>query len=159
VAVPLVLPCATWTTTSSCGPILGGVVSRAMTAKLAVPLFPWPSTAEQMTLVVPSGNVAPEEWSQRAATGPSTRSLAVGWANVTLAPSGPVASTVTSVGTVTTGGLESRTVTAKLPLVELPLRSEATQLTRVVPRGNTLPEVGRQLTGTSPSTSSIAVTE
>src|SRR5215216_4116051 len=49
---------------------------------------------------------------------PSTMSVA-DTVNVTLAPSGPVASTVIGGGTVMTGGVVSCTVTVKLPFAEL----------------------------------------
>ena len=48
------------------------------------------------------------------------------------------------------------TVTLKLPLEELPLKSAAEQFTVVAPRGKVDPEAGTQVTGTEPSTASDA---
>ena len=45
----------------------------------------------------------------------------------------------------------------KLELAVLPAASWALQLTVVVPSGKRLPEAGRQLTATEPSTASVAV--
>ena len=62
--------------------------------------------AEQLTVVAPRANVSPEAWSQLTAIGPSTMSLAE-VAKVTLAPAGPVASAVWSVGRTRDGAVVS----------------------------------------------------
>ena len=55
----------------------GGVVSATVTVNDAVLMFPRASLAVQLTVVVPSGNVAPLAGVQVTATVPSTASLAV----------------------------------------------------------------------------------
>jgi hypothetical protein len=72
----------------------------------AEPVLPALSVAEHVTLVEPTGNVEPEAGVQVTGTEPSTRSEAEAL-KVTLAPLGPVALTVMSAGTVTTGGVLS----------------------------------------------------
>jgi hypothetical protein len=57
----------------------------------------------------------------------------------------------------TVGAVVSLTVTVKLPFAVLPDESVAEQLTVVVPMGNVEPEAGVHVTGTEPSTSSVAV--
>ena len=55
----------------------GPVVSATVTVKDAAPLLPRVSVAVQLTVVAPSGNVAPLAGVQVTATLPSTTSLAV----------------------------------------------------------------------------------
>jgi len=56
-----------------------------------------------------------------------------------------------------TGGVVSCTVTMKLPLDVLPALSVAEQVTTVTPRGNVEPDAGEQVTGSGPSTLSVAL--
>jgi hypothetical protein len=74
--------------------------------KEADPVLPDLSVAEHDTTVEPTGNVEPEAGVQVTDTEPSTESSAE-TVKVTTAPLGPVASTVMSAGTVTTGGVLS----------------------------------------------------
>lgn len=74
--------------------------------KVPVAELPALSVAEQDTLVEPTINVEPEAGVQVTDTEPSTESSAE-TVNVTTAPLEPVALTVTSAGTVTTGGVLS----------------------------------------------------
>lgn len=135
---------------------LGAVVSTTDTLKLALPVLPCASVAEQVTVVVASrAKVEPERGEQVGAITPSTRSLAVA-VKVTAAPEGPVASAVMLAGTVTVGGVVSTTVTVKLPEAMLPAASEAEQLTVVAPRPKVEPEAGEQFTATEPLTRSLA---
>src|SRR5439155_4052702 len=120
----------------------GAVVSCTVTVKLPVPVLPCPSRAEQVTVLVPSGNVPPDGVLQLTATAPSTRSVAVA-VYVTDAPFGPVASATPSVS-VSVGGVVSRTVTLKVPMAVLPRVSEAEQCTVLTPSGNVPPEPGVQ---------------
>src|SRR5262245_1483490 len=60
-------------------------------------------------------------------------------------------------GTVTTGGVVSRTLTLNEPLVLFPALSVAVQVTTVVPRPNVVPEAGVQTGVIEPSTMSVAV--
>src|SRR5437870_2802092 len=69
---------------------VGAVVSRTVTVKLFVATFARVSVAEQVTVVVASGNVAPLAGVQLAATAPLTASVAVAL-NVTIAPAALVA--------------------------------------------------------------------
>src|SRR5207253_789453 len=70
-----------------------------------------------------------------------------------------VASRVRLPGTVITGGVVSRTVTAKVAAEALPCESVALHATVVVPSGKMLPLAGVQATATAPSTSSSADAE
>lgn len=65
--------------------------------------------------------------------------------------------TLTSAGGVTMGGVVSTTVIVNDSLAGLPAASWAKQVTRLSPREKVLPDPGVQLTGTDPSTSSVAV--
>lgn len=106
-----------YSTTAPLGPVastvmlggavmVGAVLSRTLTEKVAVDLLSAASVAEQLTDVVPIGKVLSEAWSQVTTTEPSTASVAVAL-KVTTAPSGLVASCVMSPGTVSTGGVVS----------------------------------------------------
>ncbi len=57
----------------------GGVRSATITLNVALPMFPAPSRAVQLTVVLPIGNVFPDPGEQvTAGIGPLTRSTAVG---------------------------------------------------------------------------------
>ena len=118
-------------------------------------LFPCASVAVQVTVVAPKGNVLPEAGLQLTATLPSTMSTALA-VKVTTAPAALVASTVILAGTMSIGGVVSRTVTVKLPWAVLPCASVAVQFTVVAPMAKVLPEAGVELTATLPSTRSVA---
>ena len=117
--------------------------------------MPAASVAEQVTVVVPSGNVEPDAGEQEAATEPDTVSVAEA-EKLTTAPEGPVASTVILAGTVTVGGVVSTTDTLKLALPVFPAASVAEQLTAAAPRAKVEPEAGEQLGVRGPSTRSLA---
>jgi hypothetical protein len=76
--------------------------------------------------------------------------------NVTTAPPVLVARAVMFDGTVTTGGV-SVTVIVKLAVPVLVCSSVAEQFTVVVPSGNVEPDAGVQVTGSVPSTTSVAL--
>src|SRR5262245_24388016 len=78
--------------------IVGAVVSRTVTKKIAVAVFPAASVAEHVTLVIPSANVLPEAGAHVTGRVPLTRSFAVGGVQVVDAPEGPVASRILSAG-------------------------------------------------------------
>src|SRR5947207_3084887 len=82
---------------------IGAVVSTTVTWKLALPVLPCESVAEQVTSVSPSGNVLPEAGEQAVATVPSTISVADA-VKVATAPAALVASTTIGGGAVTVGG-------------------------------------------------------
>jgi len=56
-----------------------------------------------------------------------------------------------------TGGVVSTTVTVKFPLAVLPAESVAEQVAVVVPRGKIDPDASEQVTGSVPSTLSVAL--
>jgi hypothetical protein len=99
---PLAL--AAWTVTLDGSVNVGGVLSTTVTEKEAEPVKPTLSVAEQVTLVEPIAKVEPEAGLQLGVIAPSTTSDAEAL-NLTTAPLGPVALTVISDGTVTTGGV------------------------------------------------------
>ena len=77
---------------------------------------------------------------------PSTRSVAVGAAYVTVAPDGLVALTVMFAVGAIAGGVVSRTVTGNVAGVALlPAASCALHVTVVVPSANVEPEAGAQV--------------
>jgi hypothetical protein len=79
---------------------------------------------------------------------------------VTVVPLGdPVLAVTGELGTETTGGVESDTVTVKEPFATLPWLSVALQSTVVVPNPNVEPDDGEQFTVTEPSTASEADAE
>src|SRR6266403_3501734 len=53
--------------------IFGGMVSRTFTLKLASAVLPCVSVAEQLTVLVPRGNIDPEAGAQVTGTAPSTK--------------------------------------------------------------------------------------
>jgi hypothetical protein len=119
---------------------VGAVVSCTVTVKDLEPVFPCASVFEQMTVVTPNGNVLPEVWSGVAVPLPSTKSVHVGAEKLTAAPFAPLASAVTSAGTVTVGAVVSFTVTVNDLLPVFPCASVFEQTTVVMPNGNVLPE-------------------
>src|SRR5215471_5167476 len=128
----------------------GGVVSPpcdwlTTIVKLAEPVLPWASVAEHVTRVEPIGNAVPDAGVHVAVTEPSTRSLALA-VNVSTLPPGLVAESTRSAGTVTVGGVVSRTVALNEAADLLPLASDAVHETVEVPRANVVPEAGVQLT-------------
>jgi hypothetical protein len=134
----------------------GGVVTTTVTAKLAAPVLPCVSVAVHVTVVVPMANVLPDAGVHVTGSVPSTRSIADA-VYATTAPLGPVAGAVMLGGTVTTGDVVLKTVTAKVALDLLPWASVAAQFTVVVPIANVAPEAGVHTGVIAPSTSSIAV--
>jgi hypothetical protein len=136
--------------------IAGPVVSRTVTVNVLLAAFACASVAEQVTVVVPSGNVAPLAGAQLTATVPSTVSLADA-VNVNDAPDAPVASIVAFDGTVMTGLVVSVTVTVNVLLLALPCASVAEHVTVAGPSANVDPLAGVQAAATPPSTRSLAV--
>src|SRR5262249_23947545 len=91
----------------------GGVVSTTCITKAAfVGALPCASRAVHETVVLPSGNVDPDAGAHDTTSLPSTRSLAVGFVYVTVAPDGPVALAVTSTCDPIVGPVVSFTTTA-----------------------------------------------
>ncbi len=139
-------PSASETTAAGTALNAGGVVSRTVTMNVAFALFPRESVAVHDTVVVPTGNVLPDDGEQVGSMAPSTMSDADA-ENVTGAPFGPVASVTMSPVTVTLGGVVSRTVTVNvLGALVLPESSVAVQLTVVVAIAKVLPDGGPHVT-------------
>jgi hypothetical protein len=136
--------------------IVGGVVSRTVTPKLAVAVWLDELVALQSTMVAPSGKVAPEAGLQVTARPPSTVSVALGGVYVATAPLGPFASATTFAGTPTIVGAESTTVTGSVPVPVQPWASVAVQVIVCAPSGSVSPDWGLQLGVIDPSTRSVA---
>jgi hypothetical protein len=124
----------------------GAVVSRTVIVKLAEPVLPAPSVAEQVTVVVPTGNVVFDAWLQLTVNAAVTASVADAASYGTTAPSAFAADTMMSDGTVIAGLVVSCTVTVKLPVLVLPAASVAEQLTVVAPSANVVFDAGLQET-------------
>ena len=138
----------------------GAWVSLTVTLKVLLALLPRVSCAEQVTVVLPIGNVAPETGKHPTTRLPSTVSVADGFVKLTTAPLAPVASVVTLEGTFEiVGAVVSRMVTVKLPRAVFPAASVAEQLTVVVPKAKVVPEAGAQVTAGAAGFASVAVAE
>jgi hypothetical protein len=137
----------------------GGIVSSNAIATWndALPVLPCASVAVHVTVVLPTGKVEPDAGEHIGAIGPSTASLAVA-VNVSAFPAGDVALSAMSAGTVTTGGVVSRTVTWNEALATLPAASLAVHATVVVPSGNVAPDAGVHENAAT-ATSSVADAE
>jgi hypothetical protein len=83
--------------------ITGAVVSRTITVNTDEPTLPYRSLEEHVTVVVPIGKTEPDAGEHVTVAGPPAASTAVA-VNAAAAPSGEVASIVTSPEVVTTGG-------------------------------------------------------
>src|SRR4029077_7757996 len=131
--------------------------SITFTWKVPVLVFPAGSFAVQVTIVVPTGKVAPDAGLHETARSDNRLSGSVAeTAKVTTAPLEPVALVVTSAGTVKVGAVLSSTTTAVLAVPVLPAASVAEQLMVVLPTGKVLPEAGVQLGVRETDTKSVA---
>ena len=97
---------------------VGGVVSTTVTVKLPFTVLLCESVAEQLTVVIPRGNVEPEAGKQATANGPSITSLEEA-VKLTGAPEAFNASTVRLAGRASMGKPLSTTVIVKLPFAVL----------------------------------------
>jgi hypothetical protein len=138
------------------GVTTGGTVSCTVTVNDAAPVLLRVSVAVQFTVVTAMGNVAPLGGVQFTTLLPSTRSVADA-EYVNVAPAEFVAASVALAGTVTVGGVVSRTVTVNVACPLLPRLSVALHVTVVGPSGNVVPLTGVQLIATAPSTTSFAL--
>src|SRR5258708_4884548 len=124
------------TTVNSAGHVIeGGWLSVTITSCGHVAVLPCESVAVQMTVLVPTGNIAGALLV--TVTAPQL-SETVGVLKVTLvAPHRPAeATTVTSAGHVIEGGWLSVTITSCGQVAVLPCESSAVQMTVLVPTGN-----------------------
>lgn len=110
-----------------------------------------------VTVVFPTRNREPDAGLQLTAGAGSTRSAAVA-VYVTFTPLARDAFTVIPEGTLSDGGVVSRTRTSKLAVLAFPALSVAEQLTVVCPSRNVEPDADEHVTGSVPSTASVAVT-
>ena len=136
-------------------------MSSTVTMNEPEPTFPSESVTLHVTVVLPSLNVLPEPGLQGACEGPSLSSVALaGSGNVTTEPSGPFASTVMPLETVTDGAFVWFTVTGKDPPRAGFRRLSVTrpQVTVVVAVSGTSSQTRATAHGVSePSTMSVAV--
>ena len=120
-------------------------MSSTVTVNEFEPVFPCESVAVQVTVVVPSTNVEPDNGVHDTGNDvPSTISVADWPAYVTVTPEALVASIVWDAGTVTCGATVSRTVTVNDFVPVFPLPSVAEHVTTVEPNGKVEPEAGEQ---------------
>ena len=120
-------------------------------------LFPRPSSAVHVTVVVPTGNVDPEAGEQ-VDVRVAPRSVAVGALKVAIQPLGEVASCEMSVGLpANNGAVVSCTLTLNEAVESLPFPSLVVHCTTVVPIGKVEPEAGEQPIGRAPVTASVDV--
>ena len=120
--------------------ITGAVVSPMVTVKLPVVVLPWPSFAEQFTVVTPMGNGLPEAGEQLGVTEPATRSVALA-EYVTTLPDVESACALMFAGRLRAGFVVSCTTTENGPSEALlPAPSVAVQVTGVEPSGNVEPD-------------------
>jgi hypothetical protein len=137
---------------------VGGWLSETVTWKVALPVLPAASLAEQVTVVAPIGNIDPDAGLHVTGRGPSTASDAEA-ENVTAAPAALEAGVLMFAGTVTVGGCASVTVTRNVAVPVLPAVSVAEQVTVVAPTGNVDPDAGLHVNGRAPSIASDADAE
>jgi hypothetical protein len=117
----------------------GNSVSFTVTVNEQVDIFPAASVAVELTVVVPLGKKLPGAW---LVTNDITEqlSVAVGVANVTLAPQRPSSfGTIILAGQVITGGSVSFTLILNLQVEIFAAASMAMEVTTVVPTGKKLP--------------------
>jgi hypothetical protein len=134
----------------------GGVVSTTAIWSLPRAALPAASCASHTTVVTPSGATDPALKLHLGSSAPLTASSAE-TSSVAVAPVGPVASRTKPAGRVRTGGVVSTILTVKVPVETFPSRSRASHCTSVSPSGYITPDAGSQVTGTDPSTASVAV--
>jgi len=128
----------------------GGKTSRAtVTVKLQGVRLVQSSVAVHVTVVVPSGNSDPDGGEQVTATFVSALSVAVGGGHdtATVVAVAPQSQAMRFVGHSITGGMVSRaTVTVNVQTADSRQEFVARQVTGVVPRMNTAPDGGVQVT-------------
>jgi hypothetical protein len=130
-------------------PSVGACVSLTVTVKLQFgDILPAASVALQVTVVVPTGKLDPEDGVQVIVGEAVQLSVAVG-VKLTFAAHCPTAVVVVMlVGQAMVGACVSLTVTVKLQLAPPPA---ALHVTVVTPRLNIAPEGGVQVTGPHPA--------
>ena len=135
------MPAAAFTTILLGQVMLGAWLSFTVTVKEQVEVFPCPSLAVAVTVVVPKANVEPETGLYVKVAVPQL-SVAVA-AKVTTWVQRPAAAfTLKLAGQVMLGAWLSFTVTVKEQAAVLPWPSLAVAVTVVVPKLNTEPEAG-----------------
>src|SRR4051812_8101711 len=127
-----------------------GGASSTVTAKEWFVSSPELLVAEQLTVVVPIGNVESASGEQLTVTVVSLKSVAVGVSYLTAAPAALVAVAVVSAGGTKAGGASSTVTLKAVPAVICEL-FVTTQFTTVVPIGNVEPGAGAQAAVSVPS--------
>ena len=126
-------------TVVSAGQTMTGATPLTVTVKLQVSVLFAASVATNSTVVAPMGKVellaSP---AVRSKVTPGQLSRTVGSGKVTVAPSSPVAVTVTSAGQVISGFSSSVTVTVNVHVL-FPAEFVAVAVTVVVPTGKSVP--------------------
>ena len=117
----------------------GGVASITVTMKVPVRVFPTPSVAVLVTIVVPSGNVDPDGgFETTVATEQSSLASTLKFTTAEATPGS--LGTLMLAGHTIPGGVSSRTVTVNEQVARLPDASVAVVVTTVVPIGNAEPD-------------------
>lgn len=125
----------------------GACVSVTVTVKLQLPVFEDASVAVHVTVVVPTGNVAPVAGTQVTGPVPGQLSVAAGVEKATTAEHWPaVFGTLTFAGQANVGACVSLTVTVNEHEPVFEEASLAVQVTVVVPTGKLDPEGGKHAT-------------
>jgi hypothetical protein len=115
-------------------------------------VLPAKSNPEQVTVLMPTGKLDPEDGWQNTVLGPQA-SVAPAAYVTAAAHDVPLVPTVMGNGQFSTGGVTSRTDTTKPQLVELFAPSVAVQVTVVAPTGKLDPDAGAHTTLTGPCAS------
>ena len=133
-------------------------MSLTVTVKAQLEELPDPSVTLHVTVVVPFGNVEPDDGEHAGAPTPEQLSLTAGAEKLTAALHCPVAVPVTIfAGQVILGGCVSFTVTVNEQEAELDEASDTEHVTVVVPFGKLEPEAGAHTGVPTPEQLSVAV--
>lgn len=131
----------------------GQPLSTTVTEKVLLQVLPLESLAEQVTVLVPTGNNDPEAGTHTTLLVPSTASRAVMVENETEAPPAQVALLVIGAGMLLiTGHVVSTTLTGKVRVQTLLRLSRAVHVTVLDPIGKREPEAGVHDMTEAPST-------
>jgi len=123
--------------------ITGGIVSTIVTVKLHWFVFPPMSVAVQVTVLRPTGKIAPLGGAQLTLT-PAQLSPVLAEKDTAVPPCPPHSRAMLA-GQLMVGGVMSRTITGKEHVAK-PDLFVAEQVTMFVPTGKTLPEAGVHVT-------------
>ena len=128
-----------------------------VTLKLADPVFPCASVAEQVTVVAPTANTLPDDRRTRSRQRPIHECRVALTENDTAVPPADDVDADTSGGDNTGGVVSTTSPTGNVTEPVLLCASVAEHVTVVEPSAKVEPEAGVQFTATAPSTASVAV--